>query len=124
VEGDFVLRTGGYAVLATSSAGLLLGVAMEDAHNDLAGANYILVLVATSQVLFKMSVYDATPANNCIEAADLGDTVDINPVTAGYWRADKSTATNLRGRIQQFLDPLGEEAGQVLVQIVPAYREV
>jgi hypothetical protein len=122
--GELVMRTSGYLTICGADPALVLGIALEDANNNATdGENDILVLVATANALLKMSVYHSNATYNVVEDTDLG--TDYGVVCASNkWLVDKTDNSNKVVRVQQFLDPIGEEAGQVLVSVLAAVREV
>jgi len=122
-EGDFVYRNGGYLVICGADPALILGIALEDAHNTTAGLYNILVGVFTEGALVEMTVYHSTAGNNKIEQTDLGTKYGID-VSANCWRVDKTDASNTRVRVQQFVDEVDEVSGRVLVSVLAANREV
>jgi len=121
-----VCRTSGYLTVCGTDPALILGIALEDAHNSTAGAYNILVAVATEDTLIQMSVHSATPATNQIEQTDLGKAYEIE-VASNVWTIDKDATTNTRVRIQKFVDAVGggnDTQGRVLVTVLAANREV
>lgn len=124
VKGDFVYLTSGYLTICGTDPALILGIALEPAHNTTAGLYNIGVALATEFTLFGLSVYHATPANNKIEAADMGKIVDILKSAAGKWTADKATVgSTSRYAILKFIDPLGTISGKYGGIIAATYRQ-
>jgi len=77
LAGDFVFLSSGYLTICGTDPALIMGMALEPAHNTTAGLYQIGVALAIEIVLFGLSVYHATPANNKIEATDMGILCDI-----------------------------------------------
>ena len=122
-EGDLVFRSGGYLTICGSDPALILGIAMQDAHNTTAGLYNDDVLIIDGLTWILMQVYHATPANDKIEAADLGKLYEI-AVASNCWYVDKGYTSANRVVVQQFFDPLGTIEGLVYCSVLPANREV
>jgi len=124
VAGDFVFLSSGYLTICGTDPVLIMGIALEPAHNTTAGLYQIGVAVATEITLFGLSVYHATPANNVIEAADLGKITDIAKNAAGKWVVDKATVgSTSRFLALKFIDPLGTVSGRIAGIIAATYRQ-
>jgi len=122
--GDLVYRNGGYVTVCGANPSLVLGVALEDAHNDAqAGTHEIQVLIINGWTEFVMQVYHSTSDNNKIEASDLGKKYGI-AVINNLWYVNKTDTTNTRVIIHDFLDPVGTVNGRVGVVFLAANREV
>jgi len=125
VDGDFVYLTGGYLTLCGADPTVILGMALDPAHNVAAGLYQIRVALACEMNLFGLSVYHATAGNNKIEATDMGSLFDIAMSAAGKWVVDKAVSTTTsRVKVIRFIDPLGTIAGMVGCTIVAANRQI
>jgi len=123
--GDFVVGASGYLTVCGADPVLILGMALEDAHNTTAGLYTIPVALALETVLFGMSVYHATAGNNLIEATDMFLLCDIAMSAYGKWVADKAVVTTTsRLRILKFVEPLATVSGIVAGVIAATYRQI
>jgi len=122
--GDLVYRNNGYVTVCGADPALILGVALEDAHNASNDGDYdIQVLIINGWTEFIMQVYHSNAANNKIEASDLGKKYGI-AVSSNQWYVDKTDTSNTRVIIHDFLDPVGTVNGRVGVIFLAANREV
>jgi hypothetical protein len=125
LAGDFVYLASGYLTLCGADPALIMGIALEPAHNTTAGLYRIGVALALEITLFGVSVYHATAGNNLIEATDLGLLCDIAMSAAGKWVADKAVVTTTsRLRILKFVDPLATVSGIVAGVIAATNRQI
>jgi hypothetical protein len=125
LAGDFVYTVSGYLTLCGTDPTVIMGMALESAHNTTAGLYQIRVALAMEIVLFGLSVYHATAGNNKIEATDMGLLADIAMSAAGKWVVDKAVSTTTsRVKVLKFIDPLGTIAGMVGCTIVAANRQI
>ena len=124
VAGDLVYRSSGYITVCGSDPSQILGMVMEDGHNDSSDGTYdVNVLVATEATLFYSSVYHSVAGNCKIEATDLGTKYGL-VASSNKWLVDKTDTSNTRCRVQKFYDALATTNGRVLIQILAANREV
>jgi hypothetical protein len=125
LAGDFVFLSSGYLTICGTDPALIMGMALEPAHNTTAGLYQIGVALAIEIVLFGLSVYHATPANNKIEATDMGILCDIAMSASSKWVVDKATiGSTSRVRVLKFIDPLGTIAGRLGCVVAATYRQI
>lgn len=125
VEGDFVYLASGYLTVCGSDPTVILGMALEPAHNTTAGLYTIGVALALEITLFGMSVRHTTAGNAVIEAADMGKLYDILASSAGHWTVDKDASTTTsRVKVLKFVEALGTLYGLVACTVVAANRQV
>jgi len=104
----------------------LLGMLIEKSKNSSAGggsgAPSSLVIPFTEANLVAMSI----GGTDSIASADLGARYGITTSGTGdnvKYVVDKTDTVNIRVKIVEFLDPVGEVNGRVLCSVLPANRQ-
>lgn len=128
-RGQFVYLSSGYVTACADDAVSILGMAMEDAHNGDAGANYINVALAESNTIFEANVYHGTPASAVTAITtpcDGANSVFGLQVDSNKCYVDIEDTTH-----DAFLviglspkDAVGDRYGRVLFKVIPSASQV
>ncbi len=124
LAGDLVFDDAGYVTVCGADPAKILGIALEDAHNDASdGDHSIDVLVLNANTYALMQVHHGTPANAVIEDTDEGAEFGI-AVSSNVWYIDKEETSSLRVKIVKLFDSLGTLNGRVYAQVLTTVREI
>jgi len=125
IAGDFVYLVAGHATICGADPALIMGMALEPAHNTTAGLYTIGVALALEITLFGLCVYHATAASALLALADLGVTKDIHPQAAGTWTVDIAVDTTTSRFVPlKLIDPVGTQYGRFAGVICATYRQI
>jgi len=125
LEGELVYMNSGYLTVCGADPALILGLSLEDGHNDAAdGSHSDDVLLASVNQEFIMQIGHSGGGDATNAVTDLMAAYGVT-LTSNKWYVDKNkTGGDARVKVTRFLDPVGTTNGRVYVKVLAANRQV
>jgi len=127
VKGEFVYLNGGYVTECGDNPTTILGMAMDDAHNDSsAGTHKVGVAVFSDNTILEMNKVDTSDSGLATAYSDVGKTFGIyrdttdSQVHAVY----NSTSPRLICIGLSGSDQVGDTGGRLLLRVIGTYRQL